>query len=76
MTNIFPYSFTSQAYSNYILPYSLPTLAPAALLIAEKYQAKYVVIFGAIVGMIGIAISSALVSMGFVVFFFGVWYGE
>ena len=76
MTYIFPYSLTRLACNNYILPYSLPSPAPAALLIAEKYEAKYVVIFGAIVGMIGIAISSALVSMGFVVFFFGVWYGE
>ncbi|GFS11678.1 monocarboxylate transporter [Elysia marginata] len=50
--------------------------APAALIISEKYDAQRVVIFGAIFGMVGIAISSALVSMGFVTFFFGVWYGK
>ncbi|RUS85430.1 hypothetical protein EGW08_006821, partial [Elysia chlorotica] len=49
--------------------------APTALIISEKYNARWVVIFGAVAGMIGIAISSALISMEFVVLFFGVWYG-
>ncbi|GFN73961.1 hypothetical protein PoB_000046700 [Plakobranchus ocellatus] len=49
--------------------------APTALIVAEKYDARRVVIFGATVGLIGIAISSVLVSMGFVTVIFGISYG-
>ncbi|CAL1543607.1 unnamed protein product [Lymnaea stagnalis] len=49
--------------------------SPAALIIGERFTPQRVVIVGATVGLVGIALSSLLLDMSYVIVFFGISYG-
>ncbi|XP_059143587.1 monocarboxylate transporter 5-like [Physella acuta] len=49
--------------------------APTALIIGERITPQRVIIFGAVVGLIGLALSSLLVSMPYVIVMYGVSVG-
>lgn len=50
--------------------------APCAIIIAERFTIQRVVIIGAFIGLIGIALSSLMVNMLYFTIVFGVSYGE